>query len=37
MDVCHVTYERVQYLHKSTHMCEEEGSTVNEYNVLFYN
>jgi hypothetical protein len=33
----HVTYERVQYLRKSKHMQEEEGSIVNEYNVLFYN
>jgi hypothetical protein len=37
----HVTYERVQYLRKSTHVQEEEeeeeGSIVNEYNVLLYN
>jgi hypothetical protein len=32
----HVTYERVQYLRKITHV-QEEGSIVNEYNVLFYN
>jgi hypothetical protein len=29
--------KRVQYLRKSTHVQEEEGSIVNEYNVLFYN
>jgi len=28
-------YERVQYLRKSTHVQEEEGSVANEYNVLF--
>jgi hypothetical protein len=33
----HVTYERVWYLCKSTHVQEEEGSIVNEYNVLFDN
>jgi len=33
----HVTFERVQYLRKSTHVQEEEGSIVNEYNVLLYN
>ena len=33
----HVTYEKVQYLRKSTHVQEEEGSIMNEYNVLFYN
>jgi hypothetical protein len=36
----HVMYKRVQYLRKSTHVQEEEeeeGSIVNEYNVLFYN
>jgi hypothetical protein len=32
----HVTYERVQYLCKSTHV-QEDGSIVNEYNILFYN
>jgi len=32
----HVTYERVQYLRKSTHV-QESSSIVNEYNVLFYN
>jgi hypothetical protein len=32
----HVTYERVQYLRKSTHV-QEEDRIVNEYNVLFYN
>jgi hypothetical protein len=31
----HVMYERVQYLRKSTHVQEEEGSIVNEYNVIF--
>jgi len=31
----HVTYERVHNLRKSTHVPEEEGSIVNEYNVLF--
>jgi hypothetical protein len=31
-----VTYERVQYLRKNPHVQEEEGSIVNEYNVLFY-
>jgi len=33
----HVTYERVHNLRKSTHVQEEEGSIVNEYNVLFNN
>jgi len=40
----HVTYGRVQYLRKSTHVQEEEeeeeeeeGSIVNELNVLFDN
>jgi len=33
----HVTYETAQYLRKSTHVQEEEGSIMNEYNVLFYN
>jgi hypothetical protein len=33
----HVTYERVQYLRKSTHVQEKEGSIVNELNVLFDN
>jgi hypothetical protein len=32
----HVTYERVQYLRKSTHV-QEEGSIVNELNVFFDN
>jgi hypothetical protein len=32
----HVTCERVQHLRKSTHV-QEEGSIVNEYNVLFDN
>jgi hypothetical protein len=32
----HVTYKSVHYLHKSTHV-QEEGSIVNEYNVLFEN
>ena len=32
-----VTYKRVQYLLKSKHVQEEEGSIVNEYNVFFYN
>jgi hypothetical protein len=27
----------VQYLRKSTHVQEEEGSIINEYNVLLYN
>ena len=37
-NVRHVTYERVQYLLKSTHVQEEEEvSVANEYNVLFYN
>jgi len=30
----HVTYERVR---KSTHVQQEEGGIVNEYNVLFDN
>jgi len=33
----HVTHERVHNLRKSTHVQEEEGSIVNEYNVFFYN
>jgi hypothetical protein len=37
----HVMYERVHYLCKSTYVQEEEeeeeGSIVNECNVLFYN
>jgi len=33
----HVTYERVHNLRKSTHVQEEEGSVVNELNVLFDN
>jgi len=33
----HVTYERVHNLRKSTHVLEEEGSIVNELNVLFDN
>ena len=33
----HVTYGRVHNLRKSTHVQEEEGSIVNEYNVLFDN
>jgi len=33
----HVKYERVHYLRKSTHVQEEEGSIVNEYNVFFDN
>jgi hypothetical protein len=33
----HVTHERAQYLRKSIHVQEEEGSIVNEYSVLFYN
>jgi len=32
----HVTYERVHNLRKSTHVLEE-GSIVNELNVLFDN
>jgi hypothetical protein len=32
----HVTYEKVKYTRKSTRV-QEEGSIVNEYNVLFYN
>jgi len=31
----HVTYERVHNLRKSTHVQEEEGTIVNEYNVFF--
>jgi len=30
----HVRFERIQDLHKSTHV-QEEGTIVNEYNVLF--
>ena len=33
----HVTYERVHNLRKSTHMQEEEGSIMNEYNAFFDN
>jgi len=33
----HVTYERAHNLRKSTHVQEEEGSIVNELNVLFDN
>jgi len=33
----HVTYERIHYLRESTHVQEEEGSIVNEYNVVFDN
>jgi hypothetical protein len=33
----HVTYERVHYLRNSTHVQEEEGSIVKEYNVFFDN
>ena len=33
----HVTYERVQYLRKSTHVQEEEVSIESELNVLFDN
>jgi hypothetical protein len=35
IEMRHVTYERVHNLRKSTHMQEEEGSIVNEYNVLY--
>jgi len=35
--MCHVTYERVHNLRKSPHVQEEEGSIVNELNVLFDN
>jgi len=33
----HVTYERVENLRKSTHVREEEGNIMNEYNVFFDN
>jgi hypothetical protein len=33
----HVTYEKVQYSRKSTHVQEEEDSIVNKYIVLFDN
>ena len=33
----HVTYERAHNLRKNTHVQEEEGSIVNELNVLFDN
>jgi hypothetical protein len=32
----HITYETAQYLHKYTHVQEEEGRIVSEYNILFY-
>jgi len=35
--MCHVTYERFHNLCESTHVQEEEGSIVNELNVLFDN
>jgi hypothetical protein len=33
----HVAYERAHNLRKSTQLQEEEGSIMNELNVLFYN
>jgi hypothetical protein len=36
-DMHHVTYERVQYLRKSTHVQEEEDSIVNDYSVFEIN